>query len=178
MFSTKGVSESGGKYISYGIRNVKFTSITAQESEGGSTPSIFINFEEVGTGKTLSSRFPFSEKSTQISLRKIKHMLTKIVDETTADGIFASTLTEYAAAISKYLVNNTLRIKFNGEEVQGKEGKNNWFKAVVNFPPFAEALSVNPTELKFDSVADVKRLAFASSTPTHVGAAKDDSLPF
>lgn len=174
MFSTKGVSETGGKYISYGIKDVKIVGIEAKESDGNSSPSLIINFEEVGTGKTQSSRFTFTEKSTQISLRKIKHILTKVVDETTADSITATTITQYATDLSNVLLSKTIRVKFSGEEVAGKEGKNNWFKAVINFPPFAEPITVNPTNLKFDTNLDIRRLIATTKTP-NVAA---DALPF
>ncbi len=108
-------------------------------------------------------------------------MLTKFVDEATADAITASSLTDYAAAIARVLVGGTLRIKFNGEEVAGKDGKNNWFKATVNFPPFAENTTVNPTGLTFDPTTDVKRLspAFANPTATNTAGNKQtDDLPF
>ncbi len=176
-FTTKGVNEAGGKFISYGIKDVKVTGIEAKEAAEGSTPSLFINFQELNGEKTVSARFSFSDKAAPYSLRKIKHLSTKVVDEALVDAIDEKTVTGYATALSKLIVGKSMRVKFSAEEIDGtRNGKRNWFKSVVNFPPFAEALSVSPTQLVFDPTRDIKRLAPVTANPTGTTAA--EPLPF
>ncbi len=176
-FTTKGVNETGGKFITYGIKDVKVVGIESKEAVDGSTPSIFINFQELNTEKTVSVRFPMSEKAAPYSLRKIKHLATKIVTENDVDAITESTVTGYANALSKLILNASVRIKFSAEEIDGvKNGKNNWFKSVINFPPFAEVISTNPTQLIFEQSKDIKRLPAVSATPN--GQAVTSDLPF
>lgn len=180
MFSTKGVSESGGKYIASGIREVKITAIDSKEAEGNSTPAIFITFQEIGSDRTLNIRFAFSENGAQYSLRKIKHIATKFVPEATVDAIDVATVTEYANALRGLILNKELRMKFGGEEIMPNDpSKRSWIKAVVGFPPFAEPLTVNPasTALIFDKDRDIKRLPATVTNPTDTVTRKAD-LPF
>lgn len=175
MFSSKGVSESGSRYIGYGITDVKVTGIDVKESDGSSTPMMYINFQEVTGEKTVSIRLAFSEKAQPYSMRKIKHLTTKVATEAELDAIEESTLTNYGAALLKLIGNKPVRVKFSGEEVIGTNGKKNFIKTVVNFPPFAEA--IGGTTLTFDSKTDIKYLAPTNSAPT-TGAKKTADLPF
>ncbi len=178
-FTTKGVNETGSKFISYGVRDVKIIAIESKEVVDNSTPSIFISFQELGTEKTVSVRFPFSDKAAQYSLRKIKHLATKIVTEAEVDAITESTVTGYANALSKLILNKSVRIKFSGEEIDGvKNGKNNWYKSVINFPPFAEIIETNPTQLSFDAVKDLKKLPVTNGSPSIGVTQPADKLPF
>ena len=173
-FTTKGISENGSKYISPGIRNVKITSVESKD-DPGTSPAMFLNFEEIGTGKTLNVRFIFSEKGAQYSLRKLKHLQKAFVTEETIDAI-SDDVKGLAIEYGKILNGKEVRIKFNGEEVLGREGKSDWIKATVAFPPFCELLSVNPTRLTFDPNRDVKRLETTSSEPTANSTTKPDSV--
>ncbi len=184
-FTTKGVDEnaSEGKYIKPGVHEVTITAVTSKESgEGTNAPSIFVNFAKKGTEQELNVQFAFSEKGTKFALMKLKHLLTKVTTENTVDAISANTVTELAKAYGKILTGKELRIKFNGKEVAGVNGKNNWFKAELGIPrkgqPFAEALTTSPTTLTFTESIDVKRLGATTATPTKAGVTVGDDLPF
>ena len=180
-FSTKGVTESGGKYIPYGIQEITITGVSAKEvGDGTSTPAIFVDFKELKGEKILNIRFAFSEKATKYSLRKIKHILTKVItpmEVEAFDGKDFKTVTEMATALNTVLSNRPLRVKFQAEEVASRDaGSRPWKKAILGFPPFAEALSVNPTQLVFDNAKDIKLLG-ATLTPTPQRQGVGD-LPF
>ncbi len=84
----------------------------------------------------------------------------------------------YAAALNKLINGKAVRVKFSAEEIDGtRNGKRNWFKSVINFPPFAEATTVTPTQLMFDQTRDIKRLAPVTADPS-TGAVASDTLPF
>lgn len=179
VFTTKGVNEGGGKFITYGIREVIATGVEAKEAEGASTAKLFINFKEVNSEKTVTVQFPFSEKGAPHSLRKLKHLATKVVTEAEVDAIDAKSVTDFASAYAKLILNKPVRVKFSGEEIDGsRSGKRNWFKSVFNFPPFAESIKTTPTTLVFDEVRDLKRLAPVASTPATAGTGNASDLPF
>lgn len=179
MFTTKGVSESGGKYIGYGLKDVKITNIEAKEAEGNIKPSVFINFQELGTEKTLQVRFPFSENAKSYSLRKIKHLATKLVTEEEIDKINVQTVTEYAGELNRLLANKDIRVMFEAEEINGQiNGKNNWLKSVIGFPPFAEPIGTTPSGLKFDPNKHIKRLPAMATAPTGANTGQGNDLPF
>ena len=175
MFSSKGVSETGGKYIGYGITDVKVVDIDVKESDGSSTPMLYVNLQEAKGEKTVSLRMAFSEKAQPYSMRKIKHLTTKVATEAELDAIEEPTLTAYGAALFKLIGNKPVRMKFSGEEVIGTNGKKNFIKTVVNFPPFAEV--IGGTTLTFDPSKDIKYLAPTATTPTGAGKQTAD-LPF
>ena len=181
MFSTKGVTDNGGKYIPYGIHNVEITGVTSKEAEGSASASVFIEFREKDGTKTLSERLPFSDKATVYSLRKIKHITTKVVTEAEIDAATANvkSVGEMAKVLNKILTGKSLTVKFNGKEVAGSNGKSNWYKAQLGFPPFAETIGTNPSTLKFDALKDIKRLdGSASSAPAQQIKQNSDPLPF
>lgn len=179
MFTTKGVSEeTGGEYIKPGIHNVTITEVTSKESDGVAAPSIFITFAQTDSNQKLNVQFAFSEKGYKFALLKLKHMLTKVVDEATVDAIEGKNVTELAKAYNKILKGKTLNIKFTGKEIAGTSGKRNWWKAEIPIPrknnPFAETVGTNPTTLVWNEKYDMKALPTASTTPD--GAT--DDLPF
>lgn len=177
--TTKGVTEDS-RFIKYGIREVKITGIEAKEIDVV-VPSILMNFQEINSNKTVNVSFSFSERASQFSLRKIKHIATKIVTEKDIDDINTNTVTEYAEALKKLILNKEVRIKFNGEEIDGqKNGKRNWFKSVIGFAPFAESISVSmeQTSLRFDELRDIKRLPVMTTDPISSTPKTESNLPF
>jgi len=149
-FTTKGIEEKvfESKYITPGINEVTIAGITSNES---GTPYVEFNFVSMkNNNQTASIKFYLSDAASKRSLEKIKHIATKVVSESDIDNVQATSITDYSTKLSNLLVGKSLRIKFSGETVAGKEGKGNWIKATIGLPTFAESLTVNPTKLKFD----------------------------
>ena len=172
MFTTKGITDGVGesKYIAPGVHVVTITKIEGFTPEGKS-PYVRFTFAD-STGKTVDSDFFFSENATETSLKKIKHIATKIVTEGQVDSINVATVGEYAYALSKLLTGKAVKIKFRGKEIAGKDGKNNWFKAEIGLPKFAEKITENT--LTFNPDKDFIKLSSVTSTPATV----TNDLPF
>ena len=81
------------------------------------------------------------------------------------DSIDITNAEEYVRALSPIFQNKAARWKFAGEEILGKEGKQNWTKAGLAGYGFIETLTTNPSKLKFDenNKFDMKRLPAADS---------------
>lgn len=193
MIGTKGVEDTAkefvSKWISPGIHEVKVTNVTATEPEGKS-PYLTFSFENK-TGQTADVKFYVSEAARERTMTKIKHLGTKVVDETTLDAVTGKNYTEYAKNLTRAITGKWLRVKFSGEMVAGGinaengEKKKDWAKATIGLPTFAEKLTTNPTKLKFDPTNkyDLKPLDTADTETTNythngVSAKKDDSFPF
>lgn len=168
MFTTKGieVASSAGKYIPYGVHEVIIASVDAKESENGSSPAFFLNFKETKGDRVLNVRCAMTDKASKYSLSKIRHIGEILVGEAAIDGVRANTVTEYAAAITPLICNKPIRVLFMGEEQQGKEGRNNWYKSMLGFAPFAESIDQNPSQLVFDANRHIKKLPETTSVPT------------
>lgn len=172
MYSTKNTEEKvfESKFIEPGIHTVKVKDIKGEEPEGFSPRLTF--FFETKEGKVAEAAFYMSEKAMGKSLEKIKHLATKCIKADVLDKIEADNLEDYGTNLTKALKNKVLRVKFVGEEIEGKEGKGSWDKANIGLPPFAEAtkegaeyapVSDEGTKLKFDknSKWDYKPLPIA-----------------
>jgi hypothetical protein len=141
MYSTKNTEEKvfESKFIEPGVHVVKITAIKGEEPDGYS-PRLTISFASEDE-KSVEAVFYMSEKAQDMSLRKIKHLATKCIKVSVLDKIEADSLEDYASALFKTLKNKVVRVKFVGEEIEGKEGKNNWVKANIGLPAFAEAVT-------------------------------------
>lgn len=113
----------------------------------------------------------------QYTMRKIKHLMTKVADEDTVNA--ASNLD----AVNKILRGKTLRMKFTGEEyVSQKDGKV-YVKTVLGLPNFAEPMTTSKemSALVYDTnnQYDLKRVNQATvegNAPKSV--VEDSGLPF
>ena len=139
MYSTKDTEEKvfESKFIEPGVHVVKIVGIKGEEPEGYS-PRLMFGFT-TQDGKAAEAVFYMSEKAVGRSLEKVKHLATKCIKTEDLDKVEAESLEDYASQLNKILKNKVLRVKFTGEEIEGKEGKNNWDKATIGLPPFAEA---------------------------------------
>lgn len=192
MYSTKNTEEKvfESKFIEPGIHVVKITGIKGEEPEGYSPRLTFSFITE--NGKSAEPVFYMSEKAMGKSLEKIKHLATKCIKADKLDKIQADSLEDYASELFKVLKNKVLRVKFIGEEIEGKEGKNNWDKATIGLPPFAEAtkdgaeysaVSEEDSKLTFDrnSKWDYKALPtadFESNGNSLASVEETDEEPF
>ena len=180
MFNTSGIEEKvfESKYITPGISDVTISGIEGSNGDGKS-PYVMFNFTKMNTTQTASIKFFLSEAASKRSLEKIKHIATKVVTEEAINAVSGNDAATYAQNLSKLLVGKSLRIKFSGEEVQGKDGKNNWYKATIGLPSFAEKLGTTPSKLKFDANNnyDMKKLPVATDMSS-IGGVNGSGLPF
>lgn len=181
---TKGVEDKStefkGTFINPGITEAKVTNVTATEPEGKS-PYLTVSFEN-REAQTADVKFYVSEAAREKTMTKIKHLGTKVVDETTLDAVTGKTYTEYAKALTRAIAGKWMRVKFTGEMIAGKidpvtgEKKRDWAKAGIGLPAFAEKLTTTPTKLKFDptnkydlkplDTADVETTTYSSNGST------------
>lgn len=176
MFSFKNVEDPKGfesKFIEPGIHVV-----TVKEVKGVSvgTPYIMFTFEK--EGKTVDVKFYMTEAASVINMPRIKHLANKIIKNADLESITGDVV-DVGLGLNKKLVNKKVRIKFCGEEIEGKIGddgekKPNWFKSVIGFSNFAEAViegaeyppvPESMSKLKFDpnNKYDMKRLETSTS---------------
>lgn len=194
MYSTKGVVEGGGnEFIKPGIvENVTVKGITVPDVEEGKAPYILIDMVS-GLGDKGDFKFYFSEKAAPTSLRKLKHMMTKFIDEVDVDSIEAKDLTTYAAKVAKVLVGKTYTFfKFVGKEIEGKTLENgkvsskeeetrNWMKAEIGLPSFCEVTETSKLRMDKTNKYDWELLPKSDSNPSPALEAKqvaNDDLPF
>ena len=193
MYSTRDTEEKvfESKYLAPGIHKVKITEISGHAPEGRS-PYLELKFAN-SEQKTAEVKFYMSEKAMPRSLEKLTHIGTKCVTRETMDSISADSLEDYGKKLENTLKGKVLRIKFTGEEIEGKEGKGNWWKANIGLPRFAEAckegaeyeaVDDDNTALTFDESNnyDMKRLVVADveedTTGFSGGTSEADDDPF
>lgn len=166
-------------YLSYGVQEVQIGTFTAGNSNNG-IPIIDMSMTNLAGTKSGTGRFYFPEgdaeddvKNYKTNVRLIKHIATKIVTSEEFDQAYemSANLQQFAINLNKLLTGKQVRLRLNGEEVLGKEGKSNWFKAVLPrnvYEDFAESMSVSPTKLVFDinNQYHMKRKTAPTAMPT------------
>lgn len=186
-FKFEGVTSGDPSRIEAGVRDVVIVKVEEGTLPyGNNDPSVDITFQETDSKATHTEKFSMSteipedkEKSTQDrNLERIKHIGTKIVDETTFNTI------KNVNQLSALLVGKKVRIKFAAREYQDKEGNLRVATQLPNFF-FAESITVTPTKLKYDPTNkwDYKKLngvtpSLNGVAKTSVEASVTDSLPF
>tara|TARA_Y100000310_G_scaffold344058_1_gene454854 strand:+ start:11 stop:643 length:633 start_codon:yes stop_codon:yes gene_type:complete len=185
-FNTKGhtVEETTfvSNFLSPGIHEAKIQKIEYFEAASG-TPGIKITHEgkpseEGGVGQTAETTWWVSPKAWDnnwkegdappppwTTIAKVATMAEKLGVRNELDAIDAKDPKEYADALGVLFRNKVGRWKFSGEEILGKEGKQNWTKAGLATYSFVETLDTNPSKLKFDenNKFDMVRLPVADS---------------
>lgn len=155
MFGTKNSTpEKEFKFIEPGIREVKITNVT--QNERAKSPTMDIEFELISNPAQKSTiSLTFTEKSAPYQNTKIKHIATKVADKDVVEKTIGEVagFEDYVSKTGKLLTGKSLRIKFVGKYVPGKDGKNGWYKASLGLPEFAESLNtpLAATRLKFDA---------------------------
>jgi hypothetical protein len=190
MISTKSVKdetkEFKSKFIAPGIQEAKVTNVTFTEPEGKS-PYLTFSFEN-REGQTSDIKMYVSEAAQDRTMTKIKHLGTKVVDETALDAVTGKNYADFAKNLTRTIAGKWLRVKFSGEMVAGgiaEDGskKNDWAKTAIGLPAFAEKLTTNPTKLKYDPTNryDLKPLETADTEITSYtknGVKTTDDFPF
>lgn len=192
MYSTKGTEEKVfvSKYVSPGIQVVKIVEVKGEEPEGFSPRLIFkfVNAEQ----KEVEANLYMSTAAQPKSMEKLLHIATKCVSRDAIDGVGGNNLVDWGKNLNQLLAGHKLRMKFIGNEIAGKEGKGNWFKADLGLPSFAEAveagaehapLGEGESKLTFDenNKWDMKRLPVAdteTSGPVGLDMGESDNDPF
>jgi hypothetical protein len=171
-FNTKGheVEEKSfvSKYLTPGIHEAKIQKIEFTESNGG-TEGLLVVLEGKpdadldGNGKTADTKWWMSTNAWPYTKDRLVIMADKLGVRDALDAINAGTAAEYAVALNTIFGGKAARWKLSGEEIEGKEGKNNWFKAGIAGYGFVEPMSITAeaSKLKFDdsNKYDMKRLA-------------------
>ena len=170
--------------------------ITTESVKSGlkGTPGLKINFVTAPvdgltdenrnpTGKTADHTFYITDKTFEGTYMDfngkktyvpgVKDRLLQIADATGTRqqldevGNTSNNLDEYLNGVTKIFNGVSARFKFGGEEIEGKDGKQNWTKAVLARYNFVESLNV-PTEMSKLKVGpkDLKILPTTTATET------------
>ena len=156
-------------FLSPGIHEAKIQKIEYFEAASG-TPGMKITHEgrsseEGGVGQTAETTWWLSDKAWTYTKDRLVIMADKLGVRDGIDNITAQNAEEYVKELSPIFTGKAARWKFAGEEILGKEGKQNWTKAGLASFGFIETLNTSPSKLKFDenNKFDMKRLPAADS---------------
>lgn len=182
MFGTKNSTpekEFEKKFIEPGINEVKINGVV--ENTKAKSPTMDIEFELISNPvQKATISLTFTEKSAPYQNTKIKHIATKVADKDLVEKTIGEVagFEDYVTKTDKLLTGKSLRVKFVGKYVPGKDGKNGWYKASLGLPEFAESLTtpLAATKLKFD-VNDRFDMEKPVEPTTNLSKPSDD-LPF
>ena len=173
-FNTKGhnVEETSfvSTYLSPGVHEAKVQKIEYFEAASG-TPGMKITHEGRpmedlgGAGQVAETTWWLSDNAWKFTRDRLVIMADKLGVRSELDSIDVENAEEYARALDTIFKNKVGRWKFAGEEILGKEGKQNWFKAGLAAFGFVESVDTTPSKLKFDETNkyDMKKLPVADS---------------
>lgn len=189
MFDLNSVEErsNSGKadlYIYPGVRRVIIEEWSKGESSQG-TPVIKVKLittaaKEAGTEASKEFNFYMTEKAQEMSLRKIKHILTKVTKEANIKSV--SSADEFVTMLNNLSKGKEIRIKFSGrEDLYNGEVKE---FAQIGLPDFAEAVidgaeypavSDEDTKLTYDknNQYDFRKLPADQTPESQVGSASN-----
>ena len=170
-FNTKGheveEKEFVSQYLNPGIHTAKIQKIEFTESNGG-TEGLIITLEGKpdaaleNKGKTADTKWWMSPNAWPYTKDRLVIMADKLGVRDGLDDISTNSSAEYAEALNAIFAGKVARWKLAGEEIEGKEGKNNWFKAGIAGYGFIEPTTISDeaSKLKFDegNKYDMKRL--------------------
>lgn len=167
-------SEGQVQRITPGIHeNVTITGVVESETANGKK---LIKVSFLGSdGAVLDAELSTEGGAVPYTLKKLKHLMTKFVDEATANSATS------VDSVNKILTGKKYRIKFNGEEYLNKEGVKR-VKTTLGLPNFAENSELDKefSKLRFDSTNnyDVKRINQATMESNSLEAKSISDLPF
>lgn len=172
-------------YIKPGVYyNVNITSIE-YKAEDGIPPRIVLNYETQDGLVLEDDAWFLTEKAENYTVGKLKHIAKALNMTDTLNQIFDKAIDEgkgydeVVKALDKNLTGNTIPVmKFQGKEIEGKEGRENWVKAKTSLPPFASNDPENHS-LTFDKENDIEYLETTDSDEVVVEEKNsDDGLGF
>ncbi len=158
---------SNFKYIQPGIEEVTLTKIeTGKNSVGNDYLEITVTNKG---GATCNNRYSLSttvrEGATKAAWTITKDQLFQVLlaagnAETKVKTVIgtAKTAEELAESLSTLLIGKKVRMKFNGEEKEGKTPGKTWVLTKFGTGYFAESISVSPSKLFYSETKNIKRL--------------------
>lgn len=173
------------KFIRPGIiENVVIGGIQAITSPNGKPYVEVLFYKDTATPEDGAKiRFYMTDATVKYSIKKLKHLATKVVSTEDFDAAdkTAKTHEQFGENINKLLKGKTIRrMKFTGEEYVGTDG-NVKLRSSIGLPGFAEGADVTKSKLVFDETNqyDVKRLPKAT-TESNIGNGQgaESDLPF
>ncbi len=187
-FSTNGFEEEekefASPYIRPGVHEAKVKSIEYFESSKKGTPGIKFTFEGRKVGEQLDGPVAetslwLSEKAWEYTQRTLTRMASAFDTREALDAVEVDGAKEYVEAITPHIVGIWARFLFIGEEVEGRDGKNNWFKATLPFYAQIEGLEVTQEESKitFNEEKHLEKLPEPTEEDM-VATSTTDDLPF
>lgn len=188
-FNTKNTKEtSGSKWIAPGVENdVVIMNVMGVAPEGERSPFIEFTFKKSTSedDDNTKTRFYMTEKSSEMSMKKILHLCTKVVKRAQIDALTANSVEEYGALLNRLIAGKHLRLKFLGEEYINAKSEVK-IKPVLGLPTFAEAImegaeypavANSATKLTFDTTKDIIRIKNVPASDSTIVGVEDD-LPF
>ncbi len=191
MFDLNSVAEKSNSgnadlYIYPGVKRVVIEEWSKGESAQG-TPAIkvkLITKAAKDAGKDDASKefsFYMSEKAQEMSLRKVKHIVTKVTKEENIKP--ASNADQFVAMLNSLTKGKELRVKFVGREYLNSNGEVKE-AAEIGLPDFAEAVidgaeypvvSDEDTKLTYDknNQYDFRKLPADQTPESQVGSASN-----
>lgn len=189
-FNTKTVKETtGSKWIAPGVENdIVIMNVMGVAPEGERAPFIEFTFKKAASEDEDNTkiRFYMTEKSSEMSMKKILHLATKVVKREQIDALTAGSVEEYGALLNRLIGGKHLRLKFLGEEYVNSKSEVK-IKPVLGLPGFAEAImegaqypvvANNATKLVFNPEKDIIRIKNVPTSDATIVGAADDDLPF
>lgn len=180
MFNFNDAEEQKNSFLSPGIYTVKTTQIVDGKA---STGADFIEWTiEDKSGVACTNRFFLntevkngsSKSAWDITKPAIVNAIAAInkctFDEAKAKLPQASSPQELASKLATMTVGKIFDIRLSGEEILGKEGKNNWIKAKFNFAKGTVA-PAGSNSLTFDAAKHVKKLTAPTTPGIHTSSA-------
>jgi hypothetical protein len=167
-FSIEEDKEFISKYIEPGLHSsLRLDELSWVKEENGRSPHVKVVLSN-SNGQTLEDNFSFSEGARKYSSRKLRHMWDRHYSTEELQRILESSngdMQDFIEKVSHKLVGRVFdEFKVSGKEIEGKEGKANWFKGCIGLPNFCST-SYSPRKLTFDknNSYDYKRLEKHSS---------------
>jgi len=187
MFNTKNVTE-GAAYLQVGVNDdVTIVDINAVVEEGKTPYFDLLIAPSSNIESPNSFRLYFSEKATQYSLARIKHIATKVVTQEQIDNVVGTDFNDYATKLKMLLGGRRLRLLLNGSEYMRNDGSigtrtelpmMNFAEAIVDGAEYAAVTKDNsslgePT-IKQLAASSKSSSGVSSAPPTDWSASKED----
>lgn len=189
LFGTKDVQEQKSRWIRPGVHNeVIIDSVSGVMADKPYLEFKFRLPEGTSEDATAARMYIHTKPSLNLNLGRIKHIAKGVVKLEEIDSIEGADVLDYGEKLNKLLAGRKLRMKWNGEEYVGKDGKiktravlpvNNFVEAITTSAEYP-VISDSATMLKFDPAKDIVKLSEEKRAQLvhDEGGAADDDLPW